>query len=289
MKKSLQFFITYYFKKHIGTFFGHKIGPADYFWKNYYRFAKTREIELINNEGDKISVKSIIDNHPFKASIRTGASSDILVFRQVFGTNEYWDLLKEIEKRNDTNNIKLVIDAGANVGYTSILLKLYLPNATIVSIEPDIANAAMTKVNMAINNFDKTEVIIAGVWSHDCWLELKKDKSDGKEWGFYVVESNIPTDLKAIDILNLPQLTNFPQIDILKLDIEGSEQKLFEDRSKISRLLQRTKYLAIEIHDDMADRKQIYSVLKDNGYTWFESGEITIATNLNLVTISDNK
>lgn len=283
MKNSAQFFIQYYLKKHAGFLWGSSTGASDVFWKNFFRLRSALKVEILDESAEKMLLQSTVDGHPFKCYLRSAPSSDIFVFRQVFEHREYMPLVELVKKNNNIVQPLLIIDAGANVGYTAIFLSLFFSKATIVAIEPDTLNAGQIKKNLAVNNINKAEVIIAGVWSHDCWLELKKDKSKGEEWGFYVEESPVPTSLKAIDILNLPQLIDGRLIDILKIDIEGSEARLFEDIDKVSRLLSITKYLAIEIHDDMANRQHIQQVLKNNHFAWFEAGELTIATNQNFV------
>jgi len=282
MKNSPQFFIQYYLKKHLGFLWGASISASDIFWKNFFRLKASMPVVILEESPGSLLIKSNIDNQPFQCYVRSAPSSDIFVFRQIFEKMEYISLVKLIKKNDDFNAIKLIVDAGANVGYTGVFLKLFFSDAYLVAIEPDKSNAEQINLNFTANNITDTEIILAGVWSHDCFLELKKDKSKGQEWGFYVEESAVPTSLRAIDILNLPQLSNNGLIDILKIDIEGSETQLFEDKEKARKLLSITKYLAIEIHDDIADRQYIQQVLGDNNFSWFEEGELTIATNKNL-------
>ncbi len=279
MKNSVQFFIQYYIKKHLGFLWGTSLSESDIFWKNFFRLKASMPVVVLEESPKSFLLKCNINNRPFQCYVRRAPSSDVFVFRQIFEKMEYMSLVKLIQKNNDAASINLIVDAGANVGYTGVFLKLFFPEAHLLAIEPDQSNAEQINLNFTVNYITNTEIILAGVWSHDCFLELKKDKSKGQEWGFYVEESPVPTNLRAIDILNLPQLSDGSLIDILKIDIEGSETKLFEDREKARRLLSITKYLAIEIHDDVADRQHIQQILRENNFSWFEEGELTIASN----------
>jgi hypothetical protein len=58
---------------------------------------------------------------------------------------------------------------------------------------------------------------------------------------------------------------------------------LFENREKINRLLGITKFLAMGIHDNMANRQEIQAVLSNNNITWLEAGKLTFVTNKNFV------
>jgi FkbM family methyltransferase len=285
MKNSARFFIQYYLKKHLGFLWGASVSATDIFWKNFYRLRAAATVEVLEQSNEKMILQSTVGDKKFRCYVRNPPSSDLFVFRQIFESKEYLPLIELIQKNNTSNENMLIVDAGANVGYTAVYLKLFFPEATLVAIEPDNNNAENIRLNLAINHITKTDVLVAGVWSHDCWLELKKDKSTGQEWAFYVVESPIPTSTRGIDILKLPQVIDNKMIDILKIDIEGSESKLFEDEVKISRLLAITKYIAIEIHDDMANREYIQRILNENNFIWFESGELTIASNQNLLNV----
>jgi hypothetical protein len=47
--------------------------------------------------------------------------------------------------------------------------------------------------------------------------------------------------------------------------------------------LARTRFLAIEIHDQFVSRAGVYAQLRANGFEYFDSGELTIAFNAALV------
>jgi len=54
----------------------------------------------------------------------------------------------------------------------------------------------------------------------------------------------------------------------------------------MKKILQKTKFLAMEIHDQVANRQHIYEVLRSAGFEYFESGELVIATNKALISPS---
>jgi len=166
------------------------------------------------------------------------------------------------------------------VGYTSVYLKSIFQEAALVCIEPSSANAKQIEKNFQLNNITNYQVIEAGLWSKNCWLTLKANDLNDADWGFYVVESEAESDLKAVTLQSLLENNGWPVVDILKIDIEGSEKELFNDAEAIKSILSKTRFIAMEIHDQVADRKKIYEVLKSAGFEWFESGELTIATNM---------
>ena len=280
-KSAFIFFINYYFKKHIGKYiFNQKITKDDLFWKRYFRIAKKIPLSIQNSFGEFIITTTKVSEKPLKLYVRPH-SSDIKVFAQVFSSNEYEPLINMIKNASLNGSIKYIMDAGANVGYTSVNLNTAFPFAEFICIEPDDGNALQLQKNLKLNHVHNFHVIKAGLWSKNGWLSIKKDRYNGEEWGLYVVESEIESGLKALTLQSILQEYSWPHIDILKIDIEGGEYKLFKDEEAIRLILRKTKYLAIEIHDGLGDRQEIFSVLLSEGFELFESGELTIATNRN--------
>ena len=224
-----------------------------------------------------------MNGKPLQVSIRGGASSDVMVVTQVFFNKEYSPVVQEIAKWQQQHKIEFIIDAGANAGYTTCYLKAFFPAATVVAIEPDSKNAAQIRKNFLQNNFSGLTLIEGGLWPKDSWLELKNDFRDGKDWSFYVVESHVETNLKGYSFESILKQFDRSTIDLLKIDIEGGEKELFSHPAMMDTVLQKTKFLAIEIHDETGIRDTIYESLKRNGFEWFNQGELTIATNKNMV------
>lgn len=277
--KPFMFFFHYYLKKTLGR----KIPAADIFWKRFFRMSKNLQGSIVNEEDDEICYQSNINGKHTNLLIRTHGGSDIQVFSQVFKEKEYQPLIEQILKNKQQASVHFIIDAGANVGYTSVLMKQFFPEAFLLIIEPDNNNVSQIRKNLENNDIKNYDILESGLWSYDCWLHLKSDRDNGNEWSFYVTESKLPTELKAYSLSTILKDYPFSFIDVLKMDVEGSEKEIFKSKSDISQILQRTRFLAMEIHDALADRNHIYTILKENNFNWFEKGELTIATNRSLV------
>jgi hypothetical protein len=72
-------------------------------------------------------------------------------------------------------------------------------------------------------------------------------------------------------------------IDILKIDIEGSERKLLEDSEQFSKALKITKFLAIEIHDEVVSRVDFTDFVQNLGFRIYAKGETLYGVNMNLI------
>jgi FkbM family methyltransferase len=123
------------------------------------------------------------------------------------------------------NPVRVIVDAGANIGDETLRLRHFHPHARIVAIEPDPDNFQILSANVASD--PAIELLRNGLWSHDCGLRVFA--GDSAE-GFRVEESDDrsqPPDVQAISIPSIMTRFSLASIDILKMDIEGSEFQVF--------------------------------------------------------------
>jgi FkbM family methyltransferase len=218
-----------------------------------------------------------------QASLRVNPSSDLDVFCQVW-TDEYYRAVAKYMRRWVAPDARLrIIDAGANVGFTTLYLKAQFPHARIISLEPEDSNFAQLARNVAHNNLTDVTPKKAGLWKSRAYLEVGRDLFDKREWSFYVKEAAGPTALLGYDVQTLLQEAHWDGVDLLKMDIEGAERYLFADDVSAMETLRSVRFLAIEIHDGEGLRERIYGYLRQLGFEFFDSGELTIGHNTNLV------
>ncbi|QBZ97898.1 FkbM family methyltransferase [Flavobacterium sangjuense] len=228
--------------------------------------------------------KDFVANYPdFGATIklRKRPSSDLNVFAQIYQYQEYKPLVAAFQKHFPTDTMLNIIDAGSNIGLTSVYLAKHFSNSNFITIEPDSSNFDSVSYNLKANGVKNSIQIKGGLWSRNANLKLVKDFRDKKDWSIRVEETSEAADLKAFSISHLMQEHKFEMIDILKIDIEGSEKEVFTGAKADVSFLANTKCIAIEIHDEFDCREAIYSILKDYNFDFFESGELTIGINKN--------
>jgi FkbM family methyltransferase len=215
-----------------------------------------------------------------KIKIRKSPSSDLEVYLQIFYGKEYQPVV-DLYKKNCKNEkeYKLnIIDAGSNIGLTTLYFLNQFENANVICIEPEKENFKILTYNLesTTSNINKVN---GGIWSSNTNLKIVRDFRDMSDWGFRVEETDGDEGIKAYTINELIKNNSFDVIDILKIDIEGSEKELFlNDRSDLY-FLNITKVIAIEIHDEFNCRNEIYDVLKKFEFNYFDVGQTTIGIN----------
>ena len=233
---------------------------------------------LVSENSKHYKVKLLNSN--VELYIRKFPSSDLKVFGQVFRGNEYKRVV-ELYQNFFGNNPKNIIDAGGNVGYTSVYFKSVFSKINLAIIEPSDANFQMIVDNFSQNNID-ANLFKGGLWDKNTNLKIVRDFRDQSDWAIRVEESDFESDLKAFTINHVLENSNFETIDIFKIDIEGAEKQVFSKNSSLD-FLTKTKCLAIEIHDEFDCRKDITTILENYGFQLTNVGELTIGINQNLI------
>jgi len=250
---------------------------SEIIWTSFYYFALTQPV-LINENKDDYLITFRYASRNLKLIVRNGESSDIYVFFQVFIRDEYAPLFNQLKFWGNAPNTCL--DAGANVGYFSIAMLCWFGNCRIFSVEPDQENYNVLIKNISLNGFGSIVMPIhAALWIKNTKLFLKKRSV--QEWSYSVTEEKTSDgECEALTISSLLHRWSVGSFYAVKIDVEGAEKPLFDD-SDFVQCLQRSKIVALEIHDDKADRGKIQDTLCAMGFGISDHGELTLAIKAN--------
>lgn len=157
--------------------------------------------------------------------VRPG-DSDPFVLAQIFTEREYdahpfWmDRLNVVAAGiRAAGQVPLIIDAGANVGYSALYLAEHFPDAVILAVEPDPACVDLIEQNCAHN--PRIRAVHAAVWSHENGVHLTT--RDEGSWANRVSDAGMtPSVTLETLIAEIPDAAPF----IVKLDIEGAESEV---------------------------------------------------------------
>ncbi|PWW71595.1 putative methyltransferase [Tuber magnatum] len=204
--------------------------------------------------------------HPVYARHGT---SDFLVFNQVFVGREY-RCVDNIEPP------RLIVDCGANVGYTSAYFLSKFPTSTILAVEPDSGNFDLLLRNLS-GYGDRFKAIKAAVWPFDEKLEFQASTmAEGAEWGRAVQRPLGRQSSQMIDTVSIPkliELSGMDRISVLKIDIEGAERELFS--AGVDEWLDRVDNIVIELHGEECARL-FFHAIRDTQLAISTCGELTV-------------
>ena len=174
---------------------------------------------------------------------------------------------------------KFIIDGGANIGLSSVYFANKYPESQIVAVEPETSNFDLLLKN--IKNYNNIKANKCAIWNKNILLEIK-DNGFGLR-GFMVEETPIESNT-SINGVTIDDVNSKGQIiDILKLDIEGSEKFVFEKNYK--KWLPNTRCIIIELHDDMVEgsSESVYQTIAKYNFRKYQKGENKIFINKELI------
>jgi len=260
----------------------------NFLFKKQSKTFRDRILCEINNKNwvavilnDKIKIRT---KNNLTVDLRDIPSSDLYVFNQIFLKEEYKFTIDIYKKYFVDIEDLVLIDAGANIGLTSLYLDLFFNFSKIITIEPSLENIEILKLNcnkliknssIKFRNYNKVLHNKSGV-NHI----LKTDFRDGNDWALRS-EKDESGNISSIALDKIITENNLDYISILKIDIEGAERFLFREGNDYD-FLEITKLIAIEIHDEFNIRSIIIDTLKSYNFLIFEEGETTVAINKNL-------
>ena len=160
----------------------------------------------------------------------------------------------EIYRFQAKNEQPVIIDCGANIGLSSLYFKSIYPNATLHAFEPDASLFQLLQQNAKVNKFENTHLHQTAVWIEDTDLSFS---SKGSEASHIDLSNQSEHKVKAIRLAHF--LTQFDQIDFLKMDIEGAEFQVVADSLD---QLKKVDHFFLEYHGKVDQTKQLYTLLQ---------------------------
>jgi FkbM family methyltransferase len=178
--------------------------------------------------------------HPFRLRLN---GSDLRIFVEVIADRQY-----ELPFAAEPG---VIVDAGANIGLASVFFAVRYPYAQVLAIEPDSGNCDLFLENTRA--YPNVRLTRAALWTH-CGRVMLSGRG-GNPSAFRVEDArgtpqargnSIMTEVDAVDMVTLMSNHAADRVDLLKVDIEGSEAKVF---SSSSTWIDRVECIAIELHD----------------------------------------
>lgn len=219
-----------------------------------------------------------IHGYPHDVRFRHG-TTDKLVIQQVL-IDEQYDCVGRLP------NVFTIIDAGANIGTASIFFLNRYSKAKILAIEPDADNFRLLRENLGPYG-ERAILLRKALWPRRAPLQIRRRTyRDGGEWAHQVLaaEWGSQAETEGITVSDLITEHSLTTIDIMKIDIEGSEFDLFSSNDLDWIRIVRT--IVIELHDPSC-RSAFFSAVNSIRGQSFESGELTIWHNLAFDTQAD--
>jgi len=173
-----------------------------------------------------------------------------------------------------------MLDGGANIGLASVYFAHRFPNTKIVAVEPNEENFKMILKNTV--NYPNVFAKQGGIWNDNKRLAIIDKAAYDNSFMVTEVAENTSDSLPAFSIHSIMQEQGWSTLDVLKLDIEGSEKEVFE--KNVEEWLPHTRMLIIEVHDNMRKgaAKSVFAAISKYDFTFSMHHENLVFINQNL-------
>ncbi|MBS3818917.1 FkbM family methyltransferase [bacterium] len=151
-------------------------------------------------------------------------------------------------------NCTSVLDIGANEGFYSIYMKQKNPHLRILSVEPVPSAFEILQRNLKANGFhdiqtinlavgDRNQTVEMEVYPHVSSISAENMELLQRPWIHPDRINKIKVPMKTLSSLFYEY--NLGTVDVLKLDVEGSEMKILQTSKRV---LKRVRKLVVEWH-----------------------------------------
>ena len=136
---------------------------------------------------------------------------------------------------------------GANIGLSSAWFLSRFPDAAVFAVEADADNYAICCENLA-GYGSRARVLHGAAWYKRANLTLHRHVQCPAANSVQETETDVAGEMhvQGWDLASLIEMSGFPQVDLLKIDVEGAEEEIF--CADVSNWLPHVRNLCIELH-----------------------------------------
>jgi FkbM family methyltransferase len=198
-------------------------------------------------------------------------TSDLPTWFQVAGLEDY-AIVERLLRQCSGLPVRTSVDAGANIGLTSLYFAQAFPECRILAVEPDPGNFEILVHNVRRLK-GRVECVRAAFWPVDEPLQMDPEPfRSGREWARTVrrleeaTGGGGPGRVPVVTPSGADARLGGGGFDLLKMDIEGAEAEFFADVERCRNLLARTGAIAIEVHPERIDPHRVLYALDEAGF-----------------------
>ena len=187
---------------------------------------------------------------------RAAGNNDLGVAYEIFA-HQYYACPRPLP----ADAIRLVVDLGANVGFSCLYWLSSFPQSGLVAVEPHPTHHAQCRLNLAAND------MLGRVQLHQAAAGAAPGRMTLSDAGTSSTIMQDDADGIPVEMLDVFALLAGRQVDLMKLDIEGGEYAILED-PRFAAL--HVPYLVMEWHGGPAERGWCLSRLDALDYETLE-------------------
>ena len=164
----------------------------------------------------------------------------------------------------------VIVDAGANVGLFTCWAAHRNPTAAIVAIEPFPRNLERLKEHVRQNGFTQRVEVVAAALSASAGTARLSTAAEASQMFRLTSEKTVGSvEVLTITLADIVERTTHSSIDLMKMDIEGSEYEVL--LSTPAGTFSRIRRISLEYHQPSPgaqhNKKDLIAFMRSCGYT----------------------
>lgn len=153
----------------------------------------------------------------------------------------------------------VLLDLGANIGMASLWLAKNYSFTRVIAVEPDPKNASLVRQNLELNGITG-EILEAAIGPKEAMVRF--EFSELSNLGRLSENGSLVQMISMDAIIQKFAVTKFA---LIKIDIEGGEQELFDGPTE---WLARTDAIIIEFHPTIVDYPRLTRSVSSKGFRY---------------------
>ena len=179
--------------------------------------------------------------------------SDIFTLAEVLHQRQY-KLVSRLPRA------PVIIDAGANIGISSLWFLALHPECDLHCFEPEPENYALLTENVGSIPRVQLRRVALGSKSGSVWLRLSDHEAMHSTMDAAVDAGSL--EVESLRLEDYLDSSGIERVDLLKLDVEGSEAEVLRG---LGRRLADVRTIVGELHTDVVAEDEFYGLLKAGG------------------------
>ncbi|MGW0914431.1 FkbM family methyltransferase [Streptomyces sp. NPDC002784] len=211
---------------------------------------------------------------PARVRIRKN-QSDLLILWQVF-LKRFYELGAHYRLAEDVDTLDTIVDLGGNTGLAASYFTARYSPRTLLTVEPIPENLRVLRGNAALSGLDwriepaavaataePLEFTVSGFWDTCTAVPAVADLRRTRPYRLENVLARPSVRVPAITVGELFAKHGIDHVDLLKVDIEGSEADVF---ATVQPWMEQVDRIVLEVHDKYIDGAAVRATLGAAGF-----------------------
>ncbi|WP_180357402.1 FkbM family methyltransferase [Streptomyces sp. TLI_146] len=211
---------------------------------------------------------------PARVRIRRN-QSDLLILWQIF-LKRFYELGVHYRLDKDIDTLDTVVDLGGNTGLAASYFTARYRPRTLLSVEPIPQNLGVLRHNAALSGLDwkiepaavagesgMAEFTVSAFWDTCTAVPAVADLRRTRPYRLENVLARPNVQAPTRTVGELLAKHGIDHVDLLKVDIEGSEVEVF---SQVQPWMDQVERIVLEVHDKYIDGEAVRNTMRTAGF-----------------------